>query len=430
MIRNENPLIANSLWSATANAAPPTPRLEGETSAEVAIVGAGFCGLSAALHMAERGLSVVVLEAQSPGWGASGRNGGQVIPGLKEDPDGLVAHFGETRGQSLIELGGGAADLVFELVRRHGIDCDAVQGGWIQPAAGAEGLAVSRARVEQWQRRGAPVDSLSREEVAELIGGGGYEGGLLDRRGGGLHPLNYALGLAAAAQRAGAAIHGDSEVLALEATRDGHRLRTAHGSVLAGQVFLCTNGYSGPLVDPLRRSLVPVRSVQVATAPLSENLRRSILPGGQVASDTRKLLLYFRLDRDGRLIMGGRGAYSDRPTAAQMAKLRRVTARMFPQLGEVDWAFQWGGFVALTADHFPHLDRIRPGVVSMAGFNGRGVAMATAAGRVLADMAAGVPDEELPFPVLPPRPIPFHFLRKPAVGAMIAWSRLRDAVQG
>lgn len=428
MIRNENPLIANSLWSATANPAPATSPLAGEKTADVAIVGAGFCGLSAALHMAERGLSVTVLEAESPGWGASGRNGGQVIPGLKDDPDDLVRIFGEVLGNRLTRLAGGAADLVFDLIERHGIDCHPVRKGWIQPAVGAEGLVVSRRRAEQWQRRGAPVEVLSRTEVEQLLGGGDYLGGLLDRRGGGLHPLNYALGLTAAAQRAGVAVHGDSRVLSIERLGDGHRLSTSGGSLLAGQVFLCTNGYSEPLADDVRRSIVAVRSVQVATAPLSENLRRSILPEGQVASDTRKLLLYYRLDHDGRLLMGGRGAYRDRPTAVQLEKLRQATARMFPQLGDIDWAYQWGGMVAMTTDHLPHFNRLRPGLVSMVGFNGRGVAMATAAGKVLAELAAGVPDEELDFPITPARPIPFHFLRKPVVGATVAWHQIKDAL--
>ncbi len=426
MIANEDPVIADSLWTATANSTPDCPPLEGEAEADVAVVGGGFCGLSAALHLAEAGLSVRLLEAETPGWGASGRNGGQVNPGLKEDPDTVEAQFGPDLGARMVALGGNAADLVYDLIARYGIDCAAARPGWLQPAHDAAGLATVRRRVDQWSRRGQPVRLLDARQTADLLGAEGYLGAMLDERGGSLHPLNYALGLATAAQRAGAVLHGHSRALRLETVGAEHVLHTERGRLRARRVLLCTNGYTDDLVPVLQRTLVPVRSVQVATAPLSDNLRRGILPQGHAASDSRRLLLYFRLDPQGRFVMGGRGDYGSAGTARQMEMLRQAARKLYPQLSQADWTHQWGGYVAITTDHYPHMDEVAPGVMAGVGFNGRGVAMATALGKVLADWAAGVPEAELPFPVTRPRPIPFHGLRKPAVRATVAWYRLRD----
>ncbi len=426
MIANEAPVIANSLWSATANPSPDCPPLRGQAETEVAIVGGGFTGLSAALHLAEAGVAVTLLEAETPGWGASGRNGGQVNPGLKEDPDAIEARFGSDMGSRMVRLSGEAANLVFSLIRRHRIDCAGQQVGWIQPIHNEEARKVVEARVGQWTRRGAPLRVLSRTETADLLGTDVYLGGMMDERGGNLHPLNYALGLAWAAQGAGARLHGQSRVTGMERQGTGWRLTTAQGGVTARRVLLCTNGYTDGLAPGLARTVVPIRSIQVATAPLSDNIRRSILPGGHSASDSRRLLLYFRLDPEGRFVMGGRGDYSERGTRQQMDKLRRASIEMYPQLAQADWAHAWGGFVAMTADHYPHLDRVGPNAVAALGYNGRGVAMATAMGRVLADWARGTPEAELDFPVTDLRPIPFHFLRRPAVSALLNWYRLRD----
>lgn len=427
MIEDEKPALADSLWTATAPPGPACPPLSGEVEAEVAIVGGGYTGLSTALHLAERKVPVVLLEAHEPGWGASGRNGGQVIPGLKEDPDEVERILGPSFGRRAVRLSGAAPDLVFDLVARHGIACDAVRAGWIQPAPDAAGVKLQRARVEQWQRRGAPVEWLDRAAVSTALGTGLYEGGLLDRRGGSLQPLAYARGLAAAAIRAGAAIHGHSPARRLERIGAGWRVVTPRGAVLARIVLVCTNAYADGLVPGLARTLVPVTSVQVASAPLSHNVRRSILPGGEAASDTRRLLVYFRLDAAGRFVIGGRGAYGERGIRAAQARLRRLAHRMFPQLpDELAWERAWGGLVALTENHLPFLVEPEPGLVAAGGYNGRGIAMATAMSRVLADKASGVPDAELDFPLTRLAPIPFHALRRPAVALAVAAKAVQD----
>lgn len=428
MIVNERPVIADSLWSATANPAPDCPPLVGEVEADVAIVGGGFTGLSAALHATEAGLRTVVLETESPGWGASGRNGGQVDPGLYVDPDEVEARFGADMGARMVALMGGSGQMVFDLIARHGIQCDAQPVGWIRAAHNAAALSDVRGKVDQWQRRGADLRFLPREDLAAMLGTGVYAGGLIDMRGGNLHPLNYTLGLAAAALRAGAAVHGQSRVVS--AGREGatHVLRTSRGAVRAGKVLLCTNGYTDGLAPPLAQEVVPVRSVQVATDPLPPEIAASILPGRQAPSDLRRLLLYFRMDAAGRFIMGGRGAYGDRATLARMEALRRVSVQMYPQLAPFGWRHAWGGFIAVTPDHYPRLVRMGPGMMAGLGYNGRGVAQATAMGKLMAEWAAGRPETALDYPVTDPQPIPFHGLRRLGVAATVAKYRMLDAL--
>lgn len=429
MIRNENPVLSNSLWTATANRFSPYEPLQGEHHTDVAIIGGGYTGLSAALHLAEKGVAVTLLEGEEPGWGASGRNGGQVNPGLKEDPDVIVDRFGERLGGRMLELSGGAGQFVFDLIARLGIDCAAKQTGWIQPVHSVQAERMVRSRVEQWSRRGAALRMLSKEETAHLLGTHSYSCAMIDERGGNLHPLNYALGLASAAVRAGAVVHGNSRVIRLAREERGHVLVTSTGRLRARIILVCTNGYTSDVTPPLNRTVVPICSIQVATDVLSAELAQAILPFGHSASDSRRLLLYYRKDQDGRFVMGGRGAYSASGIALQMQSLRKKSETLYPQLRGTPWQFAWGGFVAMTADHYPHLNQVAPNVMAAMGYNGRGVAMASAMGKVLADWASGASPDALPFPVTPPSPIPLHFLKKPAVIATVAWSRLRDSLE-
>ena len=415
-----------SAWTVAADPLPETRPLEGDRRADVVVVGAGYTGLSAALHTAERGAEVVVLDAAEPGWGASGRNGGQIIPGLKDDPDELERRFGAATGRRMWEIAGGAADLVFELIARHKIACHAERCGWIAAAPHAAALESLRSRTEQWRRRGAPVELLDANRIAELTGTTGYAGGMLDRRAGALQPLAFVRGLARAAQQAGAAIHGGSLVHGLEAAPGGWRVGTQAGSVTARSVILATNAYTDDLWPGLRRTVLPVQSYQVATRPLPEDVRRRVLPGGQVVSDLRRILFYFRLDPEGRLLMGGRGPLDDRGDPALFAGLEAVARRLFPRIDATSWEHRWSGRVALTADHLPHLHEPRPGVLIGLGYNGRGVAMATVMGKLLAERALGATHAEVGWPVTPIAPIPFHRWRLPAMALVVRWKRFQD----
>ncbi|HSE03125.1 MAG TPA: FAD-binding oxidoreductase [Methylomirabilota bacterium] len=415
-----------SAWTATAEPRPDAPPLAGDRRADVVVVGAGYTGLSAALHLAERGVDVVVLDAAEPGWGASGRNGGQVIPGLKHDPDELERRFGEETGRRMWQTAGTAADVVFELIARHKIACHPHLCGWIAAAPHAAALRSLRSRTEQWQRRGAPVELLDARRIAELTGTTAYVGGMLDRRAGALQPLAFSRGLARAAQQAGATIHGGSVVRGLEEAPGGWRVGTPAGRVTARSVILATNAYTDDLWPGLRRTMLPVQSYQVATRPLPDDVRRHVLPGGQVVSDLRRILFYFRLDPEGRLLMGGRGPLDDHGDPALFARLEAVGRRLFPAVGSTPWEHRWSGRVALTADHLPHLHEPRPGLLAALGYNGRGVAMATVMGRVLAARALGTPPGELAWPVSPIAPIRLHRWRMPAMAVVVHWKRFQD----
>lgn len=427
MIPNERAVIANSLWTATANRMPDFAPLEEQTKTDVVVVGGGFSGLSTALHLAEAGVAVTLLEAQQPGWGASGRNGGQINVGLKDAPSVIKKKFGEIHGSRMIEMSGKAGDLVFDLIEKHGIQCDAIRPGWLRAAHTSKTLDDLHSLAHEWQALGEDVRPLDRDEMARLTGTNDYHGGLIDMRGGNLQPFNYAVGLADAAEKLGALIHGSSPVTKIEKVAGGHRVYAGHGYVDAPQVVLCTNAYSNKdLHANLSKSVLPVRSVQVATKPLSDNLRKSILPQLHALSDARRLLLYFRLDAEGRFLMGGRGTYNDASTRRQFDRLKSVTTKLFPQLADVEWEYAWGGFVALTRDHYVHLHEITPGLKAGLGYNGRGVAIATAMGVELAKWARGAPDEELAFPVTTIKPLPFSFARETMVEAEILRLRLLD----
>ncbi len=418
-----------SLWAATAPPAAATETLAGSVRADVAIVGGGFMGLSAALHLAEAGAQVALVEAHAPGWGASGRNGGQVIPGWKDDPETLAARLGPDLGERMAALGDGAADLVHALIARHGIDCDLRRDGWIHALHGAAPRAQAERRARAWQRFGAPVRLLDAAETNALLGTSAYAGGYLDPRGAGLNPLAYARGLARAAMRHGARLFAPAAATGL-AREDGvWRVAVPPGQILAGQVLIATGAYSGDLVPKLRRSVLPVQSIQVATAPLPEPVRRGITPGGQVASDTRRLLLYFRLDAAGRLVFGGRGALrGEAPAPAYLRAVTEAMHRTFPAVRDAPVAHAWAGLIDLTQDRFLHVHQLAPGLVGVVGLNGRGVAQATAIGKALAEALSGS-FAALPLPVTTLRAVPLHGLRLPAMALVAAAYRMRDRLE-
>ena len=423
------PAVAlQSLWSVTAPPGPECASLGAPVKAQVAIIGAGYTGLVAALLLAEAGTDVVVLESRDVGDCASGLNGGQVIPGVKHDPDTLEALFGAKLGARLIDTVAAAPEVLFALIERLGIACNATRTGWIQPATSEAALQQQGQRVEQWRRRGAPVELLSPGQVAQLTGSARYLGGLLDRRGGTVQPLSYVRGLARAALGAGARLFSRSTALRLARLGGGYRIDTAAGSVSAPQVIVATNAYTGAFAGSLRRSIVRVPSFQVATAPLPPELRATILPGGQSASDTWRLLRYFRVDASGRLVMGTRGTFAAAPTTHTVRHHYRAVAEIYPQLAGLAFEYHWGGFVAMTPDHLPHLHELSPGLTAGLGYNGRGVALATVMGGLLARWALGEPADELGFPVTPVRTVPLHAFSGLGVRATIQYLRLADAV--
>ncbi|MCC7275406.1 MAG: FAD-binding oxidoreductase [Alphaproteobacteria bacterium] len=424
----EAPALPPSLWAATAPPGPETAALAGDAAADVVVVGGGYSGLSTALHLAERGVSVALLEAAVVGWGASGRNNGQVIPTHSRfDPDQFVAMLGPEKGEAYAALVRDSAAFTFDLIRRHAIDCDWVQNGWIQPAHRPGRVALSRRRFEQWGARGAPVELLDKAQTRAITGSDFWHGGWMNRDGGHINPLAYARGLAEAAIAAGVRVFERSPATGI--ARDGARWKvsTDAGAVTADQVVLATNAYSDDLWPGLRRTVIPVRSYQMATQPLGENVRRSILVGDVALSDTQGDLHFFRFDRGGRLVSGGALAIGLAYDPRLRRRIGARIARVFPQVGVVRFDHLWHGYVGITQDRMPHLHELAPGVVGWIGCQGRGVALATIMGRVLADWVATRSRDGLPLPLSPLRPIPAHgFARRIARGMLLLY-RWRDA---
>jgi glycine/D-amino acid oxidase-like deaminating enzyme len=414
-----------SLYVQTARPAPATPPLQGDNSVSVAIVGGGFTGLSAALHLAEHGTSVAVLEAHAPGWGASGRNGGQVNPGLKHDPDQVERDFGPELGARMTALAWGAPDFLFSLVRRHGIDCAASQTGTLRAALGAAEAAGLHATHAQCAARGRPVELIDRARLREHTGTDRYALALHDRSGGHVNPLSYARGLAAAAMRAGARVHGTTPVQRLRRHGPHWILETPQGTLRAEAVLLATNGYTGDLWPGLRRSVVPVYSGITASEPLPPGMARQILPSRASLYELGRVAVYYRLDEAGRLLMGGRCRQAGVGRPEQMAFLAAYAARLWPCLRGVRWTHGWNGQVAITPDHYPHLHEPAPGLLACLGYNGRGVALATAMGPQLARRLLGGASAPIDLPVTSIRTIPLHGLWKTAVSVRMLTDRLR-----
>jgi glycine/D-amino acid oxidase-like deaminating enzyme len=410
--------------------APDAPPLQGDVDAEVAVVGGGLAGLSAALHLAEAGASVAVLEAREIASGGSGRAFGQVVPYAKHGEPHLLRHFGPEAGGRIAEALGRGPDLVWELIGRHGIACSAVRNGLLFAAHTDAAKAGLAARAAFWQARGAPVEMLDGAETARLIGSRRYNAALLDRRGGHLNPLAYARGLAAAAQRAGARLHAHSRATALmREGAAGWRLRTARGSLRARSVVVCGGAYSDDLWPGLRRTIIPLRAHQLVTAPLSDNLRRSILPEGQSLTDTRRLYSGVRVLPDGRLHLSVDGPAFGTRGRAYLGKATARVRELFSQLGEPDWQEAWTGWVDMTGDQYPRLHRLAPDAWAVIGLSGRGIAFATLLGREVAFHLLGRGEAERFMPVTEPRRLAIRPVARPLVEALLGWYRARDRAE-
>jgi len=415
-----------NLWEETAVAPPVTPPLGESTRARVAILGAGYLGLSAALHLAQAGADAVVLDAEGPGFGASGRNGGQVIPGLKYDPEEIEAVMGRERGERLWRFAGSTADFVFDLVDCLGLAAEARRTAWIQ-GVHAEAAAIrARSRARQWQARGADVAYVDAGEAARLVGTSIYVGAFVDRRAGAIQPLSYSRELARVALAAGARIHGKSPVAAIGRSGSGWRVTTASGtSIDAEHVLVCTNAYSGPLFPDLPASIVAANSLQIATVPLPVELRAAILPGGEVLSDTRRIIRYWRTDNQGRFIMGGRGPYRDPEPESDWGHLKHDVASLYPTLAGIPFTHRWAGRVAIHPDYWPRLHVPEPGIIAAIGCQGRGIGWQSAMGAELARIVLDK-DHEPVLPVTGVARIPFAPLKRVGVSLTIAAMRVLD----
>ncbi|MBN9036753.1 MAG: FAD-binding oxidoreductase [Rhizobiales bacterium] len=404
---------SHGLWAMTAPEAPRTPVLTGRLSADVAVVGAGYAGLSAALHLAGRGIDVVVVEAAEAGFGGAGRNVGLINGGMWVMPDDLMRLLGEPYGSRCLGLLSEAPLLVREIIEDNAIDCELRKDGTLHLAAGAAGLVELRERHRQWTALGAPVELLSREETARRTGSPAYEGALFDPRAGTLQPLAYARGLARAAIAAGADLFTGSPVVAIEPDGARWRLLTPGGSVSADWVVVATDAYSTGPWKVVRDEQVHLPYFNFATEPLPAAVRRSILPAGEGCWDTNTILSSFRMDAAGRLVFGSFGALRNSGRAIHRAWAMRSLRRLFPQLRDVRFQSGWYGSIGMTSDAVPRFHRFAERVVGFSGYNGRGIAPGTVFGKVLAGHVAGeIADAGLPLPVTLPASRPFRALRE------------------
>ncbi|WP_127145447.1 NAD(P)/FAD-dependent oxidoreductase [Pelagibacterium montanilacus] len=390
----------SNLWQASAPPPPHTEPLSGNAVADVAIIGAGYTGLSAALHLAQAGLRPVVLEAREIGHGGSGRNVGLVNAGMWVMPEDLMETLGESWGMTLISALGQGPATVFDLIERHAIDCEAERNGTLHLAVGASGYVELGQRERQWQALGAPVTRLDPDAAARLIGSDAFAGALLDRRAGTIQPLAYARGLARAALELGAVVHTSTPVTGADHADGKWTLRTPSGTLTAPWVIVATNAYTGlergfPFAAQ-SQELTMLPFFQVATAPLSSNVAGTILPERQGCWDTRAVMTSLRKDRAGRLIFGSVGALDGFARGTQEAFARRSLEHIFAGIEIPPFEHVWHGQIGMTGDALPKFHAYGPNAIGVNGFNGRGIAPGTVFGRAMARMIAYGEDMILP----------------------------------
>jgi gamma-glutamylputrescine oxidase len=370
----------------------PTTPLKGRHKADVCVVGGGVTGCSAALHLAQRGYRVKLLEAARIGWGASGRSGGQVLPGLGVGMDVVAGNLGQDSARAIWDISRQAVDLTEELIRRYDIPCD-LKWGYVHAAIKRRHLREYR----QWQAEMAELYGyhglhwLDRDALREHVCTDFYIGGLYEPRGAHLHPLNYTLGLALAAQEQGADIHEQSAVTTIE-QGSTVRVHTAEGEVEADYLVLACNAYLGELDPSLRSKIMPVGNYIIATEPLTDEQVRHTLPQDDAVSDANFVLDYYRLSGDRRLLYGGQVSYNGREPRNLRGRMEAKMAKLFPVLRGVRIEYVWGGFVGITLNRFPHFGRVGENVYFAHGYSGQGMAMAGMAGRLLTEAIGGEPE--------------------------------------
>ena len=417
----------DSYYAASANPAPLRDPLRGEASADVCVIGGGIAGCSTALHLAERGYRVVLLEGRRIAWGASGRSGGQAIFGFASGQDKLVAQVGKETARRMFDVSVEAVQLLKDRVARHGIDCDLNWGQMhvaIKPRHETE--------LEAWREALAAdygytsLRWLDRDEVRQILATERYRGGLYDTRSGHLHPLNYTLGLAAAAEDAGALIFEGSQVTRLD-QGDTVVVHTAGGRVRARHVALCCNAYIDDLAPRLRARIMPVGTYIVATRPLGRARIEGLMRENVAVTDVNWVLDYFRRSFDHRLLFGGRVSYSGLDPSNTARATRARMLKVFPQLADVEIEYSWGGFVDITMSRAPDFGRLAPNVYYLQGFSGHGIALTGMAGKLVAEAIAGQAERFDVFGRLQHRDFPGgRTFRTPALVLAMLWFRLRD----
>ncbi|MGD0866068.1 MAG: FAD-binding oxidoreductase [Rhizomicrobium sp.] len=414
-------------YAASAPPTPARPALSGDLSVDVCVIGAGFTGLSAALHLAERGMRVAVIEAESVGFGASGRNGGQIHTGLCQTQQELEKWLGPVHARDLWNLTEESKALVHALIAQHAIECELKSGLVIaaHDARAARELAADTEHLATAYNYSA-ARMMDRQETFTQLGTSVYPTARYDTGGGHLHPLRYARGLAVAAEEAGVAIFEHSKALSLE--RDRLTVRCAGGNVTADHVILACDVFMASIAPELARTIGHVESFITATAPLPPDLAAQVLPCDAAVADTRHVLDYYRKSADGRLLFAGRESYFSIP--ADIARVVRPRMlKVFPMLADVPTEFAWSGSVGLTLSRIPHFGRLSDRIYFAHGYSGQGVALTAIAGKLMAEAIGGHSERFDVFARVPVKAIPGGaLLRKPFITAALFAYKLMDAV--
>ncbi|MGZ5866817.1 MAG: NAD(P)/FAD-dependent oxidoreductase [Xanthobacteraceae bacterium] len=421
----------NSLWAAMTPPGPDLSELIGTAEADVIIIGGGFTGLSTALHLREEGVDVAIVEAMEPGWGASGRNNGQVIPTLsRPDPDDIIARHGAA-GERFVALLRDSASALFDVVRRYQIQAEQEQAGWVQPVHSPGRIKIAERRVRQWSKFGASVELLSRDQTRQMLGSDAWFGGFWNKTGGHINPLALSRGLARVVLDHGGRIYARSPAAGFERTGSRWVVKTDKGQISGRALIVATNAYTGEfsksLMSAIAHEVMPVLSWQMATQPLSDNIRKSIIPGRQAMSDTHGELYFARYDARNRLVTGG--AVIGPGNKAERLKLRVAERlqRLWPQIGQVNFDYVWNGYVGMTTDFLPRIHRLGPDAYGWTGCNGRAVALSIALGDELSKAVRGLPEGNLALPFSDPAPIAAHGLLRRLAPLMLMVYRRRDA---
>ena len=416
----------NSWYAATATPLAPFPPLKGEVRADVCVIGGGYSGLSAALHLAQAGRSVVLLEAQRVGFGASGRNGGQLANGQRVDQMALEKMLGPDHAKRLWELGLEAVDLCKSLIATHDIDCH-LKPGVAETASSKADLSHHFEYADFLQQRYGytQIEKLDHAALQEVCPSPDYVGGILDMGSAHLHPLSFALGLAAAARDAGVTIHEGSAVHHLEHGTKV-KVQTDAGHVTADHAVLACNGYLGGLDRKVAARVMPINNFIAATEPLGAGVK-DVLPRDVAVADSRFVVNYFRLSHDGRLLFGGGESYGYKFPGDIAAKVRKPMSVVFPHLRDVKIDYAWGGTLAITMKRLPYMARVAPNVLSSSGYSGHGVGTATHAGMLMARAIAGDGDGFDTMAAIPATPFPGGpAMRNPLLVLAMSWYALRD----
>ena len=415
-----------SWYAATATPLKPFAPLKGAQKADVCVIGAGYTGLSAALHLAQAGRDVVLLDAQRVGFGASGRNGGQLGSGQRMEQDALEALMGEPEAAKLWDLGEDAKDLVKSLIAEHKIDCHLKPGvAWTGSTDGEvrhlheyANLLVTKYDYDQ-------LETLDHAALQSVCPSPDYRGGILDIGAAHLHPLNYALGLVRAAAAAGVRIHERSAVHHIDEGAPA-TVRTDAGHMVADHVILACNGYLGGLNRKVAARVMPINNFIAATEPLGDRIN-DVLPRDVAVADSRFVVNYFRLSHDGRLLFGGGESYGYRFPSDIAAKVRKPMSVVFPQLSDVKIDYAWGGTLGITMKRLPYLTRIGANMLSASGYSGHGVGTATHAGQLMARAIQGDGDGFDTMAAMPTMPFPGGpAMRSPLLVLAMSWYAMRD----